>query len=98
MIDRENLTPSALALGVLNGMCEELYELYAAFPERRSKVLASGGAVRKNPLLQKLLEERFTLPVSVNTVDEEAATGAALFSALCIGKIPYNNGFDALGN
>lgn len=98
LIDRENFTPSALALGVLRGMCEELYELYAAFPEKRSRVLASGGAVRKNPLLWKLLEERFELPVSVNTVDEEAATGAALFSAFCIGKINYGSGFDALGN
>ena len=84
MIDRENFTPAALTLGVLKGMCEELYELYSAFPEKSTVALASGGAVRKNPLLKTLLEERFGIPVSVNTVDEEAATGAALFSALCI--------------
>ena len=84
MIDRENFTPAALTLGVLKGMCEELYELYSAFPEKCETALASGGAVRKNPLLKALLEERFGIPVSVNTVDEEAASGAALFSALCI--------------
>ncbi len=83
-IDRESFTPAALTLGVLKGMCEELYELYSAFPEKSTAALASGGAVRKNPLLKTLLEERFAIPVSVNTVDEEAATGAALFSALCI--------------
>ena len=84
MIDRENFTPAALTLGLLKGMCEELYELYSAFPNKCEIALASGGAVRKNPLLKTLLEERFGITVSVNTVDEEAATGAALFSTLCI--------------
>ena len=86
MIDRENFTPSALCLGVLRGMCEELYSLYSAFPKKCDHALASGGAVRKNPLLRKLLEDRFGIPVTVNNTDEEAATGAALFSEFCIGR------------
>ena len=35
MIDRENFTPSALVLGVLRGMCNELYELYEGFEEKK---------------------------------------------------------------
>lgn len=92
-IDRENFTPEALVLGVLKGMCAELQELYEEFPEKRSHIVASGGAVRKNEVLQKLLSEQFGMPISVNTQEEEAATGAALFSAVAIGRIAYKNGF-----
>ena len=92
-IDRQNFTPAALVLGVLNGMCKELLELYHVFPEKKAHIVASGGAVRKNEVLRKRISEYFGMPVSVNTVEEEAATGAALFSAYCMGKIKYENGF-----
>lgn len=92
-IDRQNFTPSALVLGVLNGMCKELLELYQVFPEQKGHVVASGGAVRKNEVLKNLLCRHFEMPISVNVLEEEAATGAALFSAYCVGKIPYKNGF-----
>lgn len=92
-IGRENFTPGGLILGVLRGMCNELYELYASFGETRGKIVASGGAVRKNELLRTLLSERFGMEVSVYAAEEEAATGAALFSALAAGKIAYTDGF-----
>lgn len=92
-IGRDNFTPSALALGVLRGMCNELYSLYDSLPEGKSRIVASGGAVRKVGILRRLLEERFGMPVSVNAIEEEAAVGAALFSALAIGKIKYDDGF-----
>ena len=86
MIDRQSFTPSALALGVLKGMCNELYELYESFSEKKKRIVASGGAVRKNELLKRLIEERFGLPVAVSTVKEEAAVGAAIFSSFAINK------------
>ena len=92
-IGRYNFTPSALALGVLRGMCNELYELYVTLPEGKSRIVASGGAVRKVGILRRLLEARFGMPVSVNAVEEEAAVGAALFSALALGKLKYDDGF-----
>lgn len=92
-IGRYNFTPSALALGVLRGMCNELYALYVSLPEEKSRIVASGGAVRKVRILRRLLEDRFGMPVSVNTVEEEAAVGAALFSALALGKLEYDDGF-----
>ena len=54
-IDRQNLTPDELALGVLKGMCNELYELYEGFHEKKARIVASGGAIRKNELLKKLI-------------------------------------------
>ena len=93
MIGRENFTPSALVLGVLQGMCNELYELYDGFEAKKTKIVASGGAVRKNDILRKLLADRFNASVLVNTAGEEAATGVALFSAFVAGKAKYDNGF-----
>jgi len=92
-IDRENFTPERLVLGVLCGMCNELYELYEGFEEKKPNIVASGGGVRRNPVLKKLIEDRFGLPVSVNATKEEAATGVALFSAYVVGRIGYDNGF-----
>lgn len=92
-IHRENFTPAALALGVLRGMCNELYELYAIIGERKTNIVASGGGVRKNEVLKKLIADRFHASVSVNATGEEAATGVALFAAFIAGKIAYNNGF-----
>ena len=93
MIDRENFTPASLVLGVLRGMCNELYELYESFDVKKKTVVASGGGIRKNEILKRLLADRFGASVLVNATREEAATGAALFSAFIAGKIRYNNGF-----
>jgi sedoheptulokinase len=95
MIDRQNFTPSSLVLGVLNGMCNELYELYEAFPTRANKIIASGGAVRNISVLKKLIAKRFDASVSVNQIKEEASTGVALFSAFVTKKIRYNDGFSS---
>lgn len=92
-IGEKNFTPSAFILGVLRGMCNELYELYCGFEEKRATVVASGGAVRKNKILRDLIADRFGVPVSVSTVEEEAATGAALFSAYILGYVKYRDGF-----
>ncbi len=93
MMDSYNFTPSALILGLLKGICEELYQLYRAFPEKKKQAVASGGAVKKNAVFKNLIEDRFGMEVSLNKISEEAATGAALFSALAIGKAEYKDGF-----
>ena len=92
-IDVNNFTPSALALGVINGMCDELYKLYCDANVKRNSIVASGGALRKNITLKKVMEDKFGMPVSLSGITEEAATGAALFSAYSLGLIEYKNGF-----
>ena len=74
-------------------MCDELYNLYLEGQLKKSHIVASGGAIRKNHILRKVLEDKFGMTVSVNSVKEEAATGAALFSAYSIGMIEYKDGF-----
>ena len=92
-IELHHFTPSALILGVINGMCDELYKLYLEGHPEKSHIVASGGAIRKNHILCRVLEDKFGMSVSVNSVKEEAATGAALFSAYSIGMIEYKDGF-----
>ena len=92
-IELNNFTPSALVLGVINGMCDELYKLYLNGKLKKSHIVASGGAIRKNRILRRVLEDKFGMTVSENSIKEEAATGAALFSAYSIGMIEYKYGF-----
>ncbi|MBQ9121163.1 MAG: MerR family transcriptional regulator [Clostridia bacterium] len=92
-IDRQNFTPSSLVLGVLKGMCRELYTLYKTFPEKGTHIVASGGAVKRIGVLKKLIADCFGVSVSASTVEEEAATGVALFSAFATKRIKYEHGF-----
>lgn len=92
-IDRYGFTPSALVLGVLKGMCNELYDLYEKVPEKKRHIVASGGAVKRTEILKSIIAQRFGASVKANKIEEEAATGAALFSSFASLKIEYNNGF-----
>ena len=80
MIGKDNFTPSALILGVLRGMVSELYGLYARFPKKQGVLVASGGAVKKNELLRRIIEDTFQMSLTVSDVNEDAACGAAIFS------------------
>lgn len=81
-----NFTPSALAAGVLQGMAQELYQMYQSIEKTQIHTLAaSGNAVRRNPVLVKLLEKVFGMPVMIPKEQEEAALGAAIFSAVSAG-------------
>lgn len=93
MIDRHNFTPSALVIGVLKGMCNELYELYKELSVKKSHIVASGGAVKKNEVLARLIADVFGVPVSARTLTEEASSGVALFAALATEQIKYEDGF-----
>ena len=83
-IDEANFTPEALTLGVLQGMVDELYDMYLekGINKEITSVIASGNAVRKNPVLQKLLEDKFKVTLKIPAIKEEAAFGAALCAAV----------------
>ena len=91
-IGEENFTPGHLIRGLLQGMAGELYVLYEKMPgEGRSRLVASGNGVRKNPALQRALADRFSLPLFLPSHREEAAFGAALLGAAALGmeKVKY---------
>lgn len=79
----DSFHPAGFAYSVLKGMCEELYQFYLLFPEECQKglrLVGSGNGLRKNPLLQKLFAERFQMPLSMISFQEEAAIGCALYA------------------
>ena len=89
-IDETSFTPGALALGVVQGMVDELHEGFdpAAHPEV-CRLIASGNAVRKNAMLRRLLAQTFSMPLMLTDHPEEAALGAALLGGIAGGILSY---------
>ena len=89
-IGEENFTPGALALGVLQGMADELLDGFdPAIHPNISCAVASGNAVRKNPMLRRILADSLRMPLLLPAQQEEAALGAALFGGVCAGNLSY---------
>ncbi len=87
-ISEDSFTPEALTAGFVRGMARELYDLYLQIPHERIRTLVvSGNAVRKNPALREALSETFGLEVVIPANSEEAACGAAVFSARAAGLL-----------
>ena len=85
-IREAQFTPGALAAGVLRGMAEELHSMYETMPHTQiTQLAASGNAIRRNPVLRRILSDVFGMPVSVPAAEEEAAFGAAMYAAVGAG-------------
>ena len=88
-IAEDGFTPEALAAGFVRGMAGELADLFHQIPHGRIRTLVvSGNAVRRNPALRQALGEAFGLETVLPDCTEEAACGAALFSARAAGIAP----------
>ena len=83
----QNLTLSGLSLGALaRGLARSIvHNLHAMLPpevlQNRTRLVGSGNALRRTPLLQHMAEEVFGVPLIMTESREEAATGAALVAA-----------------
>ncbi len=93
-VTNENFGPGHIARAVLEGVADGL----AAFVEQAGGarpaarwVVATGNAVRENPLLREILAARFGLPVHIPAHREEAAYGAALLAGTEAGLWPSLN-------
>ena len=87
-VSDDNFTPGHLARAVLEGIAEGLHEFVEAAGEARpeaQRIIATGNAVRRNPLLVRILQSRFGLPVWIPRHQEEAAFGAALLAGSSAG-------------
>ena len=83
-ISESNFTPESFLAGILIGMSRELRDMFNEMNPRNIKeIIASGNAARKTAPLLKALEKEFGLPVKLSKENEEAALGAAKFSAFC---------------
>lgn len=81
-ISTHNFTPDNLIIGLLKGICRELYQFYQALPEEvrssKSTIVGSGNALKRNPLLCRAFEEQFNTALILSPYEEEAAFGACL--------------------
>lgn len=88
-ISVENFHPGAMVVGMINGILEELFEMYDKMCEMTGKkasyLVASGNGIRKNPLMRIFAEEMFGMKLAVPLCQEEAAFGAALQGAYAAG-------------
>jgi sedoheptulokinase len=80
----EGITPDNLSLGTLarslaESITANLREMLPArFRESRTRVVASGNALERNPILRQAASEALGLPVVMSAPPEAAAVGAAL--------------------
>lgn len=85
-LSKENFTPGALALGVLHGMTDELYQMYQGYLQAdlpaKQLLLGSGNGLRKNKHLRRITEKTFGMPLTLTDQPEEAALGAAIYAAI----------------
>jgi sugar (pentulose or hexulose) kinase len=87
----ENFSPGHVARAVLEGIAAALagfVEQHRSLPEvsdQFTRVVATGNAVRLNPLLAVSLARAFALPVFTSEHEEEAAFGAAVLAGVRTG-------------
>lgn len=85
-IDPTNLTPANLSLAVLEGVVRDLHSMRLTSRARNAgRLIASGNAVRKNPVLRSTIKRMFDLDCYTSRLPEEAARGAAYAAAVGIG-------------
>ncbi len=87
-----NVTPAELTFGVLGGMAEELFSFYEIMRRygagEPKQLIGSGNAIRSNPYLRKLFEDRFRMKMRIPAYREEASYGAVLFALVSAGIFP----------
>lgn len=81
----ENFTPLDFAYGVMQGMAQELYDLFRGYLDLGGNppaaIIGSGNGLRKNPHLCRIMEKTFGCPLVLSDNPEEAACGAAIYAA-----------------
>lgn len=81
-ISVDNFTPAALTKGVIEGMVNELYGMYASMGVEISGIVGAGNGMRQNKALIKATEKSFGHPVKIPCHTEEAAFGAAMYGMI----------------
>ena len=81
----DNFTPVHLMLGLMQGMAQELYQMYAGYLQKggtpTTAMIGSGNGLRRNKHLRRIFQETFNCPLILSENQEEAACGAAIYAA-----------------
>lgn len=84
-ISEENFTAADIALSVLCGMSDELYQMYKNGGKKAEKLVCSGNGIRKNASLRKVVSDMFGCEIKIPLFEEEASFGAALAASVACG-------------
>lgn len=83
-LSTENFTPVHLMHSIMEGMVQELYDLYRGYLEQGGSapeiIIGSGNGLRRNPWLCRAVERIFGCPLVLSQREEEAACGAAMYA------------------
>lgn len=94
-ISNDNLTVGDLTASVLHGIARELHELFRLTGAQCRRLVGTGNAVRKNPVLRRCIADRFRMDLAVPPYEEVAALGAALVAGVGCGA--FESFHDAAG-
>ncbi len=92
-ISEDNFTAADIALAVLTGMSDELYQMYNNGGKQASNLVCSGNGIRKNSALRRVVSDMFGCEIKIPIFEEEASFGAALAASVAVGF--SDNIFDA---
>lgn len=81
-----NFTAGNLTKGLLEGMVNELFNMYQNMNAAKKGIVGSGNGVRKNPRLVLAAEKKFGSAMSIPAHLEEAAYGAAMYGLVACGS------------
>ena len=85
-IGTSNLTPANLSLAILEGVVRDLHSMWLTSQSRGAgRLIASGNAVRRNPVLRSVIKRLFNLDCYTSSLPEEAARGAGYAAAMGVG-------------
>lgn len=100
-ISMDNFTLGDLQKGFTNGVAQELAELWHRLRNARKgpdirRLVGTGNALRRSPLLQKAVEEKFSLPLTLAPDREEAAYGGAVLAYAGAAEVEIREAMKAL--
>ncbi len=82
-VSADNFTPIHMTWAMLEGMTQELYDMYRKYCTKSEvtlkKLVGSGNGLRKNLHFRNTVSEYFGLSLEMSECEEEAATGAAIY-------------------
>ena len=89
-VGTSNFTPGHMSRALLEGLSQQFRDLYGQMESLgaggRTKLVGAGNGIRKNSLLQSILEKDFEMKMTIPKHKEEAAFGAALLAAVGSGR------------
>lgn len=85
-ISEDNFTAADLAYSVLEGMSQELYDMYKNGGKTAKELVCSGNGMRKNTALRRIVSDMFGCEIKIPFYAEEASYGAALAASVACGS------------